>query len=156
MPPHQCTPVVGAVSSAQMPLRSAMRDYIQDEGVRAAFDLLLTVENFNLVPRCAAWDGTGYGQKKSVGFYSPTSSRKIYSFTVNQHWLLFYIRNPGWCDEWDEQLTALKERFKRGDVGQNPRGEWRARVRTEDEARFIVELSTRTRHRLRLAANGAK
>ena len=128
---------------------SAMRAYIQDDGVREAFDLLLTVKNFDVVPRWAAQQGTGCGQKKSVSFSRPDNGRRIYSFTVNQHWLLFYIRNPGWCDEWDDQLPALADRFK-ADFGQNPRGEWCAKVRKADEARFIVELSEDTPRRIRL------
>lgn len=46
---------------------SAMRNFIKDDRVRDAFDLLLTVENFTLVPHWAAWEGTGTGSKK--GYY---------------------------------------------------------------------------------------
>ena len=129
---------------------SAMRSYIKDDGVREAFDLLLTVKNFEIVPRWAWQGGTGYGQKKSVSFCQPGNSSRIYSFTVNQHWLLFYIRNPGWCDEWQDQLPALADRFE-ADFSQNPKGEWRAKVRNVDEALFIVELSKQTPLRIRLA-----
>lgn len=132
-----------------------MREYIQDDDVREAFDVLLTVENFEIVPRWAAWHGTGYGQKKSVSFCPPDSSSRIYSFTVNRHWLLFYIRNPGWCDEWQDQLPALADRFK-ADFSQNPKGEWRARVRNVDEALFIVELSNQTPRRIRLGASTSR
>ena len=128
-----------------------MREYIRDDGAREAFDLLLTVENFETVPRWAARQGTGYGQKKSVTFRQPNNGSRMYSFTVNRSWLLFYIRNPGWCDEWNEQLPALAERFK-ADQSQNPGGEWRARVRNVDEVLFIVELSKQTPRPIRLAS----
>ena len=107
--------------------------------IRPAYDLLLRTRNYELVP---TWAGQP-GRKRAVSFRRAGSSARYYSFIVNRNWLLFYIRSPAWCREWDSQGPALTKRFG-DDFWPNARGEWHMRIRTTDEVGFIVARSRET------------
>lgn len=122
------------------------RNYIQADGVRAAYDRFLSTPRFLLVPK---WSGpTPPGKaphKRSITFTSMQGTRKqgFYAFIVNQGSLLFYIRRPALCDQWTLRRQALTERFQEG-FRENPAGEWTVKVRTVEDVEFLDLLSATT------------
>ena len=129
-------------AAARFDLLQSFRNHIAGDApeVRAAYDRFLSNPVFDLVPT---------ETKRSVRFTrSGEPKGGYYSFIVNRRSLLFYIRQPAWCEQWTRQRDALADFFK-DRFRENEAGEWTLPVLTVDDVELLEDASRQTPYPLR-------